>query len=84
MLHISSWYAFWIGGAGTLFYCSCRFPHSSTNKHVSFFLAPRLGFRTFDNTVSKICILEITKENNKSEPIFHWEDPVRIILVWCG
>ena len=31
-----------------------------------------------------MCVFEFAEENNKSEPISHWEDLVRIILVWCG
>ncbi len=41
--------------------------------------ASRLGFWTFDNTVSEMCVLEFTEENNKSEPVSHWENLVRII-----
>ena len=40
-------------------------------------------FRSLDNTVSEMGLLEFLKENNKSEPISHREDLVRIILVWC-
>ena len=31
-----------------------------------------------------MCVLEFAEENNKSEPVSHWENLVRIILVWCG
>ena len=31
-----------------------------------------------------MCVLKFVKENNKSEPVSHREDLVRIILVWCG
>ena len=31
-----------------------------------------------------MCVLEFAEENNKSEPVSHREDLVRIILVWCG
>ncbi len=43
----------------------------------------RFGGWAFDNTISKMCVLEATKENNKSESISNWKR-VRIILVWCS
>ena len=42
-----------------------------------------LGFRSLYNTVSEMCVLRFVEENNKSEPVSHWENLVRIILVWC-
>ena len=43
--------------------------------------ASRLGFRALFCAIWKEVIIEI---HNKSEPISHRENAVRIILVWCG
>ena len=52
----------------------CLFGHS--------FLAwtSRLGFRALFCAIGKKVIIEV---HNKSEPISHRENAVRIILVWC-
>ena len=31
-----------------------------------------------------VAIVFIPKENTKSEPVSHWEEPVRILCVWYG
>ena len=49
---------------------------------VLFSWASRLRFWTFDNTVLEVYLLDISEENNKSEPVSHREDLVRIILLW--
>ena len=39
----------------------------------------RLGFAPY-----AVAVVFVPKENTKSEPVFHREEPVRILCVWYG
>ena len=56
---------------------------TAAEEPVFIFGLPESYFEEISHTASEMRVLKSSEENNKSEPVSHSENLVRIIFIWC-